>query len=54
MSNKTCPVVGCGPFSFCWKNPVHVVLFLAVLPYALRGLNTLWSTVTTAVTTLTN
>ncbi len=51
MSNKTCPVVG---GHFCWKNPVHVVLFLAVLPYALRGLNTLWSTVTTAVTTLTN
>lgn len=52
MSNKNCPVVGCG--RFCWKNPVHVVLFLAVLPYALRGLNTLWSAVTTAVTTLTN
>jgi hypothetical protein len=51
MSNKSCPIVGCG---FCWKNPVHVVLFLAVLPFALKGINVLWSAVQTAVTALTN
>jgi hypothetical protein len=51
MSNK-CPVTG-GCNGFCWKNPVHVVLFFAVLPFALKGVQVAWETVQTAVTTLT-
>lgn len=44
--NETCcPTSG----RFCWRNPVHVVLFLAILPFALDGLNTLWSAVRTAL-----
>ncbi len=50
MSTNKCPVTGCG---FCWKNPVHVVLFLAILPFALKGVAVAWETVQTAVTTLT-
>lgn len=48
-TNECCPTK-CG---FCWKNPVHVVLFLAVLPFALSGLNTVWTAIHTAVTTMT-
>jgi hypothetical protein len=50
MSTNKCPVTGCG---FCWKNPIHVVLFFAVLPFALKGVAVVWETVQTAVTTLT-
>lgn len=49
-ANNKCPVTGCG---FCWKNPVHVVLALALLPFALKGLQVAWETVHTAITTLT-
>ncbi len=48
MSTSKCPV-SCG---FSWKNPVHVVLFLAILPFALKGVVVAWETVQTAVTTL--
>jgi hypothetical protein len=49
MSNK-CPVTDCG---FCWKNPKHLVLALAILPFTLKGVNVLWEAVHTAVTSLT-
>lgn len=49
-ANNKCPVTGCG---FCWKNPIHAVLFLAILPFALKGLVVAWDTVHAAVTTLT-
>jgi hypothetical protein len=48
-NNECCPTKS----GFCWKNPVHVVLFLAVLPFALNGLNTVWTAVQTAITTMT-
>ena len=32
-TNKSCPVAG----GWCWKNPLHVTLFLAVLPFAVKG-----------------
>jgi hypothetical protein len=50
MSNNKCPVTGCG---FCWKNPKHLFLFFAVLPFALKGVQVAWETVQMAVTTLT-
>jgi hypothetical protein len=50
-ANNKCPVTNC--CGFCWKNPVHVVLFLAVLPFALKGVQVAWETVHTAVNTLT-
>ena len=50
--NTKCPVSNCN--GFCWKNPVHVVLFLAVLPLALKGLAVLWAAVQSGATTLTN
>lgn len=50
MTTNKCPVTDCG---FCWKNPVHVVLFLATLPFALKGLAVVWETVQTALATLT-
>ena len=33
--NKTnnCPVTGC----FCWKNPLHLAAFFALLPFAIKG-----------------
>lgn len=40
MSNgKSCPVTG----GFCWKNPLQVALFLAVLPYAVKTIGWIWS-----------
>ena len=50
-TNNKCPVTSC--CRFCWKNPIHVVLFLAILPFALNGLAVAWSTVQAATTTLT-
>ena len=51
MSTKnTCPVTSCG---FCWKNPLQVVLFLAVLPYAVKSTMWLWNAVTAAVACVT-
>lgn len=51
MNNKNdcCPIVG----RFCWKNPVHVVLFLAVLPFALNGLSTVWNALQSAFCAMT-
>lgn len=49
MKNNECPVSG---RCFCWKNPVHVVVFLAVLPFALAGAKVLWNAVTSAFNTL--
>ena len=49
-SKNNCPVTGWG---FCWKNPVHVVLFLAVLPFALNGLSTVWNAVQSAFCAMT-
>ncbi len=38
MSTKTCPVVSCQPkCCFCWKNPFHVGVVLAVLPFTVDG-----------------
>ncbi len=31
---KKCPLGG-----FCWKNPTHWVLFLAVLPFTVAGVS---------------
>lgn len=51
MNTKSnCPVTGWG---FCWKNPVHVVLFLAVLPFALDGFSTVWNAVQSAFSAMT-
>jgi hypothetical protein len=42
MSNsKTCPVSG----GWCWKNPLQVALFLAVLPYAVKSVAWVWTAV---------
>jgi|APGre2960657373_1045057.scaffolds.fasta_scaffold00441_8 hypothetical protein len=38
-NNKSCPVSG----GFCWKNPLQVALFLAVLPYAVKTIAWVWS-----------
>jgi hypothetical protein len=46
---KSCPVTG----SFCWKNPLHLVAFFAVLPFALKGVAHVWSSLIGAVDTLT-
>jgi hypothetical protein len=34
---KSCPVA----HGFCWRNPVHVLVGLALLPFAVAGLKTL-------------
>jgi hypothetical protein len=39
-SNKTCPLGG-----FCWKNPVHLALFFAVLPFTVKGIGLVWDSV---------
>ena len=40
MSNgKSCPVTG----GFCWKNPLHAAVFLAVLPWAVKSVGWLWA-----------
>jgi len=31
---KNCPI---GSTGFCWKNPLQLAVFLAVLPYAAKG-----------------
>jgi hypothetical protein len=41
-TNKSCPVSG----GFCWKNPLQVALFLAVLPWAVKTVGWLWAGVT--------
>jgi hypothetical protein len=48
--NKTnnCPVTGC----FCWKNPLQLAGFLALLPFAVKGAVWAWNAVTAAVTAL--
>ena len=33
---KSCPL---GMTGFCWKNLLHVVVFFAALPYAVKGLS---------------
>ncbi len=49
MSTKnTCPITG----GWCWKNPLQVALFLAVLPYAVKGVVLLWNAVGTAATSV--
>ena len=50
MSNKnSCPVTGC----FCWKNPLHLVAFFAILPFAIKGVTFVWGALTNAVDNLT-
>lgn len=44
-TNKSCPVTG----GFCWKNPFQVVLFLAVLPFAVKGMVWVWNVAAAAV-----
>ena len=48
--NKTnnCPVTGC----FCWKNPLQLAGFLALLPFAVKGVVWAWGAVTAAVAAL--
>ena len=41
-TNKSCPVSG----GFCWRNPLQVTLFLAVLPYAVKTVSWVWGLVT--------
>lgn len=48
-NTKSCPVTG----SFCWKNPLHLVAFFAVLPFAIKGVTFVWGALTNAVDTLT-
>ena len=45
---KTCPVTG----SFCWKNPLHLVAFFAILPFAIKGGVFVWHALENAVTSL--
>jgi len=45
-TNKSCPITG----GFCWKNPLQVALFLAVLPFAVKSVAWLWAAVTTVAT----
>jgi hypothetical protein len=45
-TNKTCPVSG----GWCWKNPLQAVLFLAVLPYAVKSVVWLWTALAGAAT----
>ena len=42
-NGKSCPLVG----GFCWRNPLQVALFLAVLPWAVKTLGWLWASVAT-------
>jgi hypothetical protein len=35
-TTKSCPL---GMTGFCWKNPLHLVVFFAALPYAVKGLS---------------
>ena len=42
---KSCPV-SCG---FCWRNPVHVLVTLALLPLAAAGLKTVLGWVSSLV-----
>ena len=39
---KSCPVSG----GFCWRNPLQLVVFLAVLPWAVKSVGWLWGAVT--------
>ena len=48
-TNKSCPVTG----GFCWKNPLQVALFLAVLPFAVKSVAWLWGAVTTVACNVT-
>lgn len=48
-SVKSCPITG----AFCWKNPLHLVAFFAVLPFALKGLAHVWGALAGAADTLT-
>lgn len=45
---KTCPVTGC----FCWKNPLHLVAFFAILPFAIKGFTFLWHAIEKSVDAL--
>jgi len=42
---KICPVA----HGFCWRNPVHVLVGLALLPFAAAGLRTVLGWVTSLV-----
>jgi hypothetical protein len=35
MSTKTCPIES--KCCFCWKNPIHIAVALAVLPFVVAG-----------------
>lgn len=50
METKKCPLMG----GFCWKNPLHIALFLAVIPFAAKGLGLVWNCLHTAFTSATN
>jgi hypothetical protein len=45
---KSCPVIG----SFSWKNPLPLVGFFALLPFAIKGAVFLYHAVENAVGTL--
>lgn len=47
-NNKSCPIVGC----FCWKNPLHLVVFFAILPFAVKGVKFAWDALSGSVDAL--
>ena len=47
-ATKSFPVTGC----FCWKNPLHLVAFFALLPFAIKGAVFLYHAAENAVGTL--
>lgn len=45
--NEGCPVASACR-GFCWRNPVHVVIALAVLPFAVAGAKVVWTALSAA------
>ncbi len=43
-----CPIMG----GFCWKSPVHWILFLAVLPFTVKGVGLIGAWIGKLVTTV--
>ena len=43
--NNNCPVTGC----FCWKNPLQLAGFFALLPFAVKGVVWAWTAVGAAL-----
>ena len=43
--NNNCPVTGW----FCWKNPLQLAGFFALLPFAVKGVVWAWTAVGSAL-----